>query len=315
MPAPVDDVSQLMADLKAEAQVLPVRVTHPLELGQTLGDAYDQFQREWEQRVATAETQVEAARTTLAELQAHAVQVETSVREAMTSLDVVVDHHQEVIERELAELVQKMTAAGDSMNHLQSTLVTAGQDATNLAGEVEAAATELTAAAKAGQDQLQAAAAAVLQEVDALETEVRTASDAAAADLGAFAAALTAATAAARDELGRVLDQIGLGVRTHDGEVQGSATLVREGRAERRTQVEDGIARSVNTEVGEALQHADQALDALASRADGSADQAEASRPDLKEAIDKAADEGGKLEKAIGLIEETAGIVGLVWPG
>jgi len=258
---------------------------------------------------------VQAARTLLAELHTHADQVEASVREATVSLDLVVDHHEEVIERELTELTEKMAAAGDSMNHLQSTLVTAGQDAQALATEVGQAAADLTAAARTAQDQLQAAAVAVLHEVDVLETEVGTATGAVTGDLGAFATALTAAAARARDELHSALDQVAQAVRAHASYVGAAATLVRQGRTERRTQVESGITKSIVTEVGGAADHAVQALDGLAGRADHAADEAEKSRPDLKAAIEKAADEGGKLEKAIGLIEESANLVGILWPG
>ncbi|HEX6739020.1 MAG TPA: hypothetical protein VF310_12145 [Vicinamibacteria bacterium] len=308
------DLGELLSDLQAEAPRLPPDVTDTLEMGQALRTEYNEFLHEWEQRTATAGARVEQARQELANLKAHAEQVETSIHDAMGSLDVVVDHHQEVIERELAELTQKMTAVGDSMNHLQATLVQAGQDAHDLAAELSTAAGELTAAAHTAQGELEAAAAEVMQAMDGLQTQVHTSTGEVTGDLDAFGTALTEATAKARTELTNALDQIGMALRIHAGDVENAATTVREGRAHRLTEMTDGVHQRVVTDLGAAVHDADGAVDSLATRAGQAADTTHNSRGALKDAIDKAADQGGKLEKALGEIESAAKIVGLAWP-
>jgi chromosome segregation ATPase len=304
-----------MDTLQQVSPGLSTRAADPIELGEALGSELEQFESEWQQRVWTAENMITGVRTALHDLETRAEAIEARLQEEVTTLDVVVDHHEEVLVAELAELTQKMGAAGDSMNELQKSLATAAEDVETTATNAAEASNSLAEAARHGQEQIEAAASAMLHEVDALEEEVKTAQGHVSDDLDAFTGELAAAVARARSELTAALEQAARVISDHAAAVDAAAGLVREGRAELLERVETEVARAIATEVGGAHEGALGALESLEQAAKDSAEETDNSRPDLKDAIDELAKEGGILERGLEQVMDAAVQAGIPWPG
>jgi chromosome segregation ATPase len=314
----VADPAELMHILDSLQQVAPglsTRVTDPLEFGDALGSEVEQFEEEWAQRVRSAEATVSALREALGDLETRAEGIETRLQEQMTTIDVVADHHEEVLTAQLAELSQKMAAAGDAMNELQKTLVTAAQDIETAASDAATASENVAEAARTGQEQLEAASAAVLQEVQELEEEVKTGAGHVSDDLEAFAGELAAAVARAQSELSAALEEIARAVGDHAAAVDAAAGLVRDSRTELLTHLETEIVRAVATEVGGSHEAAVGALEAVEQSARDSASEAENSRPALKDAIEELEDKGGIVERGLDQVMDAAVQAGIPWPG
>jgi hypothetical protein len=307
------DLKEALAGLDAVLPGLPVRITAPHEIGQSLEDATETFLRQIQQFESSAVDRVDQAQQAMADLRQEAEQVETQLDGEVDALESLHTEVSQDLENRQKELTSAIDSARQAMDALQQHLVQAGSAAEAAKDRVAQVVTNLEQTIEASQLNLQDAVAAALREVELLDVAAKTARADVEQGVDAFGQLMTSLADQARQTLQQAATDLDRFQNTHDGALQAHASELQGGQDKLLSSLQTAIEQELKSRISGAAGEAADALRALADQARQAAKRAASSRGDLSSALDEVRNQEGSIVETILDAKQAVEIVGLVW--